>query len=72
MGTVVGVRDDVFTASELNGWESSFTWNAVNGSYCGGTCTIDYWISVWHYQDYVDFVSKENPTEKSLGIKLGG
>lgn len=72
MGNVVGVRENVFTASsEANGWESTFTWNAFNSTWCGGVCEPPYYVATWHDKHYVEFVSVENPTEKTLGIKLG-
>lgn len=71
MGNVVGLREDVFKASsEANGWESTFTWNAFNKTFCGG-CP-DYYIAAWHTGDFVEFVSIAKPTEKELGVKLGG
>lgn len=64
----------MFTASsEANGWEATFNWNAYNSTWWGASDY--YWVSSWHGftygGTYLEFVSVANPTEKSLGIKLG-
>lgn len=43
MGVIVGVEEDVFTASsQVNGWEQSFNWNVLTEFEGSG----DYWVAV--------------------------
>lgn len=78
MGTVVALDSQRFKQADTNGWEESFTWNALSG------ITDKYIVAVRHYSDtttnaysygisYVEFVSKPKASikDKDLGLHLG-